>query len=213
MEPNLRIVRPRYPANIILPVCALLLGIGGAALAHRFIIRIAAPPPMACVGWTIYLNDLVGLEPTVPEFEAKELGVLDDPKCQQFLLAIANGIQRSGTIARAQIADVYLVPFQAEGLTRRGWPFASEGPYSIVFLVPRGPAPIIEIQADESGNAPFRSLGFLANVIVYFVVFSTTGFLMIRVVHAMTARRLRRRAGFPVLRVEGPTLTERDFGH
>ena len=67
------------------------LGIGLAlsVATHLFVKRSKVYPEMACVGHTVFINGLVGIPPSEPEFEADTQGLLDDPSSKRYLESVA----------------------------------------------------------------------------------------------------------------------------
>lgn len=177
-----------------------LFGILGAWGAHHRIVRIAPAPQMACVGWTVYLNLLLGFDSTNPDFEARELGLLNDPESARFLQGTAAEVRSRLGDRLSNVHEVYLVPFQESGLKKRGFPFASSMPYSVVYLNLRD-GQSEEVRVSERGSAPFRLVGFLGNSLLYAALLVCVCIYSDSRTKKIRARHLAMSTGFPVIEV------------
>lgn len=166
-------------------VCGIIVAWG----AHHRIVRVAPSPPLSCVGWTVYLNSLMGLDPTNPDFEAGELGLLDDLDSARFLKSAAAEVRRTLGVRISNVSEVYLVPFQETGLKTKGFPFLSSMPYSVVFVSFRD-GKLEEITVSERGDTPLRLVGFFGNSLLYAAMLVCICKFFERMANRIRARRL-----------------------
>lgn len=167
---------------------------------HERVVQTAPPPSMQCVGWTVYLNSLLGIESTVPEFEPNNLGLLDDRPSSEFLRSAAIEVSHRFGDRRSSVSEVYVVPFQEAGLRTRGFPFASAIPFSVVFVGFRDGGSE-EIKVSDKGKSPFRVFGFIGNTLVYAALLACLGICAQK--WATGSRKLsdNKSLGFPVIQI------------
>ena len=120
-------------------IAAIGLGLALAMASHLFVKRARVFPDMACVGHTVFINELVGIAPYEPDFEASAQGLLDDPASKRYLNRVArhaiNQIYKFEERDRNALVCVHLIPFQSPITDYfKGWPLRTTLPFSEVFI-------------------------------------------------------------------------------
>jgi hypothetical protein len=153
---------------------------------------------MMCVGWTVYINGMVGLRASEPEFEAEALGILNDESSRRFLELVASQA-KARLRENSKCGRVYLIPFQQQGLICRGWPFASSRPFTDVFIESWDTGDVFVMRIGEDGSDPFNMLGFFGNF-AFFATLLSLGLITGRcLAHKRNKGIEVRSRGFPVV--------------
>ncbi len=119
-------------------IASLGIGLALSVATHLFVTRAKVYPEIACVGYTVFINGLVGIPPYEPEFEADAQGLLDDPASKRYLESVARyaskQIANNPELKNKPIVSVHLIPFQSPNGSFTGWPMRTRLPFSEVFI-------------------------------------------------------------------------------
>lgn len=160
---------------------------------------VASPSEFPLTGYTIYLNDILGLREIDPDFGAQPH--LKNQRVAAFIKLVA--YRAKEFLGPSELdCDVWMIPFGREGGTCRGWPFASKAPETIVYFersVPDLQARPNTFRVTEDGGTPIRISGLILNWFVYFFVAVSGLWIAVSGGSRYLASIRKRKSAFPVV--------------
>ncbi len=179
--------------RVLAIMLSCLLGVGVTLTVHWKVKRAVSFPH---AGWTIYLNDVLGLREIDPSFGASSL--LSNTRTGLFIRRVARKSRDYFSEGDRDI-DVYMTPFVGGESYNRGWPFLSGHAETRVFIESAETSQLesqLMFTITEDGEPPFRLSAFLLNGLFYASVVYCA-FLLCK--YAYERFFARTTTGFPVI--------------
>lgn len=170
-----------------------LLGVSVAMVVHW---KVKRPVSFPHAGWTIYLNDVLGLREIDPSFGASSL--LNNTRTELFIRRVARK-SRDFFSENDRDIDVYMIPFVGGESYNRGWPFLSGHAETRVFIESAETSQLesqLMFTITEDGGPSFRMSAFLLNGVIYAIIIYCAFFLYLYAYRRFFTRNV---TGFPVI--------------